>query len=347
MKKIEVKHILNILIVLLLFVVGIVFGDIYKSVKERKNSAIYEIMYHDDSIPGKTYNIFVYYDKIEMSQVNHCSVVDCTSRRSEIENLHFSQKNVDKMITFIEDNLYIEKYGFSELYEYNLGDYEIGVLTSLVLDECFFELAYEDYEYKLVYSPTDDIEYNFYFKYDNTIVAKKLTVVEEFEKYKISTYNIRFSDKSMDILYNYLWKNNKDEVYKNGHVYKDEEAIFKSLVENDESYLKDFEKGVKLSYEIYYNGINCPTPILRLYSDNTYEYYDSYEIDGDSVNFKSGVYDYDVSKIINNIYKYRNNKLGPYIIVNGSGRKYTTYSSNVELMEFLNSLGVELNKCLR
>lgn len=102
----------------------------------------------------------------------------------------------------------------------------------------------------------------------------------------------------------------------------------------------------RLEYEITYNGINCPTPYLKLYSDGTYEYYSTYATDESNLEPQKGKYDYDIKKILNNINLYSKNPAGPYTIKDAKGNEYITYDTNVQLMEFLNSHHIELNKCM-
>lgn len=106
------------------------------------------------------------------------------------------------------------------------------------------------------------------------------------------------------------------------------------------------EDEAKLSYTISYNGINCPTPTLYLYSDNTYEYYYTFGTDNEKLIPKTGTYNYDIKKIINNIDKYEENSFGPYSIKEENGKNYTTYNTNAELQELLSSLDITLEKCL-
>ena len=97
-------------------------------------------------------------------------------------------------------------------------------------------------------------------------------------------------------------------------------------------------------YTISYNGINCPTPTLYLYSDNTYEYYYTFGTDNEKLIPKTGTFNYDITKIINNIDKYEENNFGPYSIKEENGKNYTTYNTNTELQELLTSLDITLEK---
>ena len=111
---------------------------------------------------------------------------------------------------------------------------------------------------------------------------------------------------------------------------------------NNESLL-ELENRIALLYTISYRGINCLTPELYLYSDKTFFFSDDKYVDNDN---KDNSYDYDFSKIINNIDKYKSDKsLDYYVIESADGTVYRTNSNNVELMSFLKSLGIRLEQC--
>ena len=102
----------------------------------------------------------------------------------------------------------------------------------------------------------------------------------------------------------------------------------------------------KLIYTITYNGIDCPTPILYLYSDKTYEYYYTFTTDNKKLTPKTGTYNYDMKNLIENINNYESDYAGPYYVKDENDTKYTTYSSNKELQELLKSIDVKLTTCL-
>lgn len=102
----------------------------------------------------------------------------------------------------------------------------------------------------------------------------------------------------------------------------------------------------KLSYEITYNGINCPTPYVVFYSDGTYKYYEHYGIDEKSPEPSTGKYEYDMNKLIKNINNYEEDERGPYTIKISTQQEYITYSTNKELRELLDKNNIVLEKCM-
>ncbi len=86
---------------------------------------------------------------------------------------------------------------------------------------------------------------------------------------------------------------------------------FKYIFEEQQQ--KENDESKKLSYTISYNGINCLTPTLYLYNDNTYKYYYTFSTDNKKIVPKTGTYNYDITKIINSIEKYEENSFEPYL----------------------------------
>ncbi len=101
----------------------------------------------------------------------------------------------------------------------------------------------------------------------------------------------------------------------------------------------------ELLYEITYTGIDCLTPRVVLYSDNTYEYYNNYSVDG-NVEYNTGTYDYDLNKIIESA--NNSEELLSYYTINDSknSTRYIVEQDNVELNEFLNTINARLNTCI-
>ena len=107
-----------------------------------------------------------------------------------------------------------------------------------------------------------------------------------------------------------------------------------------------YEKKSDLILEIQSNRVNCPTPLLKLYSDNTYEYYYTYNEDDKGLLPKSGTYNYDASLILKSVGKYPELDSGPYVLTDSSGVKYAIYDNNIELHELLAEINLLLDKCL-
>lgn len=340
---------LIIAIVIFSFIgIGIIISTIFNfNTTPLSTNVFYNITYYDELIPGSKYEISVQDNGVEITKTSFCSAVDC-SPKTEKEMFNYSKENIEKLKTFINNN-------FSNNYYIELNDTELTerqkeVIQGLLFGEYFFETNVEEYKYKIEYSKNGNLTYDIYFKNDNSILVKKLKINSDYDIVSVDTYSLNFSQKNKNILFDYVEKEVKKEnssiIYKYSTLQKDEINIFNSITENNEIYLNNIEDEAKLTYTISYNGINCQTPILYLYSDNTYEYYYTFGTDNEKLIPKTGTYNYDITKIINNIDKYEENSFGPYSIKEENGKNYTTYNTNTELQELLTSLGVTLEKCL-
>lgn len=340
---------LIIAIVIVAFIgIGIILSTIFNfNTPQLSTNVFYNITYYDDLTPGSKYEISVQDNGVEITKTSFCSYVNC-SPKTEKEIFNYSKENIEKLKTFINNN-------FSNNYYIELNDNELTerqkeVIQGLLLGEYFFETNVEEYKYKIEYSKNDSLTYDIYFKNDNSILVKKLKINSDYDIVSVNTYSLNFSQKNKNILFDYVEKEVKKEnnniIYKYSTLQKDEINIFNSITENNEAYLNNIESKAKLTYTISYNGINCPTPTLYLYSDNTYEYYYTFDTDNEKLIPKTGTYNYDITKIINNIDKYEENSFGPYSIKEENGKNYTTYNTNTELQELLTSIDITLEKCL-
>ena len=292
MKKKKINYILFSSILIILLITMFIISYLLNNANLQKNNIIYQLTYYKDNFePGSKYDITVYEDKVEISETDFCSAIDCEETKYEKRILNYSKENINKLQEFIKKNLNLD----SNIDASNLNEYQNNVIRGLINGEYFFETAVEEYQYKLIYSKSKSEEYNFYFKDDNSIIAKKLTINEDYEIEKIDTYRIEFKEENIN-----QWRrksaacglsleSNGNIIYENPTSNKDEENIFNSLIKNNESYIDNINKGKELLYELTYNGINCCTPILRLYSDNSYEYYYAYSIDNISLIPKTGI----------------------------------------------------------
>lgn len=340
--------IILIVVIVILIGVGLVLFFPLNLKNKIVGTTLYKIVYYDDGVPGSKYDISVFdNNKIEIVQTSYCSTLDCDSKTTT-ESFKYSKSNFEKLKTFIDNNFSNEQI---ELHPNELNDKQKEVIQGLLIGENFFEISVEEYKYKILYEESDNLSYYIYIKNDNSIIVKKVKINDGFDITNVNTYSLDFSQKSKTILTDYVLKELKKDrdkdntIYKNSLLRKDEINIFNSITKNDESYLNNAEN-VKLSYTISYEGIDCDTPKLYLYSDNSFEY-DTIAINesNDQI-LKSGIYNYDIKKIIDNIDKYKDDNHEPYSIIDENGNKYFTYSTNVELEELLSSLNVTLEKCL-
>lgn len=348
-QKKKKKPLLIITIVIVSFIgIGIILSTCFKFKIPTSFTILYEIIYYDESIPGSKYDISVQKNnKIEITTTHFCSAIDCEPT-TEKEIFNYSKDNLKKLKIFINNNF---SNNYVEVHESKLTDRQKEVIHALLQGEYFFEKNVEEYKYKIEYSKNDSLSYDIYFKNDNSILVKKLKINSDYDIVSVDTYALNFSQKNKAKLNDYIEKEvkkeNKNVIYKYSTLQKDEINIFNSIVKNNESYLNNIENEVKLAYTISYSGMNCPTPTLYLYNDNTYKYYYTFSTDNEKLISKTGTYNYDIKKIINNIDKYEENNFGTYSIKEENGKNYTTYNTNTELQELLTSLGITLEKCLK
>lgn len=235
MKK-TIKYIL-----IIIFLIAIVTSaTLYILNKKKLNNTIYELTYYDESIPGSKYEYIIDKDKIEMTKTDYCSATDCESITSQKENLNYSKENIRKLQEFLAKNFNSSKIEVNATNE--LTEYQEGVLTGLTLSEKYFEIAIEEYKYKLIYGKDDNTEYITYFKQNNKILVKKIVVNDEYDIEKIDTYQLKFKNKNIRLLYDYIEKQtnekNKTTIYKNNTKDNEEKNIIASIINNNESYLK-------------------------------------------------------------------------------------------------------------
>lgn len=337
-KPINKKFLLKIVIIIIILLLGIGIGIFYH---------IKIITYYDETVPGAKYNIIIQdNNKIKIITTHFCMIEGSSCNpRIEVETFNYSQDNLKKLKEFIKNNF---SNNHVEVYKSELTDKQKEVIEGILFGEYFFETSVEEYKYKIEYQKNKSLSYDIYLKDDNSILVKKLNINDEYDIVSSDTYPLNFSEKNKAILKDYIEKQVKEEkrnvIYKYPSLLKNEINIFNSITENDESYLDNIEYEAKLSYTISFVGIDCQTPTLYLYNDNTYEYYDTYN--EDNLIPKTGTYDYDIKTIINNIDKYKEDNYGQYIIKDENQKSYTTYKTNIELQNFLKKLNINLDKCI-
>lgn len=345
-RKRVIKAILSTVLVLAFLTILTLFS--YKFIKtyNNKSKLLYSIVYYDDGVPGAKYDIDVYNDKIMLGSTHYCSALDCEATVDEKKDIKYSKENVNKFIRFVETHYDKVKI---ELHEKDLSEREKEIITGLRISELFFEIAIEDYAYKVEYSETEELGYTIYLKENNDILVFKYTINEDYDITNIEKYNVEFANDNKKLLKEYivsLMKKDETVAYKSSTLRKDEKDLMMSVIKNDESLLNNSSK-VKLAYTIDYSGINCLTPKLYLYSDNTYEFYYTFGIDNQVLIPKTGIYNDDILDIINTSEKTTDYTLGVYTILDNTNNKsYTISTSDIKINKLLKNLDISLSKCL-
>ena len=353
MDKIKRNMIISIVSIFTLLTISSLILTIYnlltnKSEVYTDNNATYKIKYIDNNIYNTIYDITINNNKVKIFEKNDCSKVRCDEETKETVN-NYSKENMTKLTKFLTSNFSFNEDNSLELKKESLSKYQERVIEGVTISQYFFETAFEEYQYKIDYSENDNISYDIYLKNDKSILVKKCYINSDFDITKIDTYNLNFSKSSIDKIYEYtkkeLEKSNRDEniVYKYSTLRKDEKNIINSIVNKDENLMKN-NNNLELIYTISYNGINCDTPILHLYNDNTYEYYYTFTSDDKKLTPKTGTYNVDIDKIITNNIK---SDYDYYTIRDENNNKnYNISENNVELHNFLKSINVKLSTCL-
>ena len=322
-KKVTILIITGILLILLLTCLFAWY--IYSNNKEKNNdNFLYNINVSDNVLK-------IYADKISLND----------------NDLNYSQDNVQKLIKYLDDNFEVKEDTLNIDYN-NLDNKQFIILYSAFNNfEAQFEVAVEDYKYCLYLAYNDD-NYIIYLKDNDEILVKK--VKTKSNNYAVSkvedSYVINFSEVSNTMVINYLKNlfinNNATQLYKN-FVRKDEKKYIDSLVNNSEDYLLSNE--VKLMDTIKYVGINCVTPIVYLYDDNSYEYYTTCGSSNTYIKPTEGTYNY----IIDNLFIEAGDvsNLNEYYIINDYINNETYYidSSAYYINELLNQMGINLATC--
>ena len=306
MEKKNIKWILLgvVIALMIVLVVAVIWMKNKKETpkEEPKEEISYQLTYTDDYEPGSKYEIQVGEKTVFVKTTNYCSALDCEPTTEE-EKLEYSKENMQKLKEFIEQ-LKETTPDLNQLNISNTTPRQRDILLAITRGQYSFEIAIEEYEYLLDYEESDEIGYIVYFQSDGKILVKK-TTTKDFDIISLETYELAFTDDNKTILKNFVLgrlDEDSNEVLLTSLLYKDERPYIQSITEKEESYLENMETVPQATYTISYHGVNCITPILRLYSDSTYEYYDTFSSSNQPVEPKSGTYTFDMNTLIANVF---------------------------------------------
>lgn len=157
-------------------------------------------------------------------------------------------------------------------------------------------------------------------------------------------YNLDFSKDNMEKVYQLfdrLGKKDKEVTISNSSLTTDEKKVMHAIVTNDESYFKKEVEG-NLLFTIRYNNLNCPTVILNVNKDKTYNLITG--ASNDNISSTNGTYDYNVTDIINSD-DISFNAVYNYQITLADGTVEYIKDDNSKLKEFLTKINVNLETC--
>ncbi len=322
----DIKKKIAIIIIIGLFLIAFLTCGFIYFLKDNthKDSGVYDIKVNDDIIK-------VYQDKIIVND----------------DNLNYSYDSVQKFIKFIDNNFDDKSKRIN--IDYNaLDDYQTLVIDDILnkKNEEEFITSVEDYIYS-IYLSYEDNNYIIYLKDNNLVHVKKVSLSDD--KLNIidieEAYNLDFSKDSNAEIVDYiksLFNDNREvnRLYKDS-VTSDEERFINSIINNDEDYLKNRDD----VYTLKYSGLNCLTPVLYLYPDNTYEYYYTFTTADKKPTPINGVYSVNIEDLINLSLNNPEDYTVNYILT-GQGNTYFIDASLDLVNMLLSETNATLGTCL-
>lgn len=347
MKKIKIINIIIISVfsIAILTVLLSLIMFIIKIPKEQQTEPKikYTITYEQDYEPGSSTTYYLYDDgSIKYFNTNYCSALDCDSNSSKIKSLKFDKKNEKLTYNFLKS--LIKKGNEVYIYKSQIKEEKLENILYYISEEMEELIALElsDYEYKL--EIIKEQNYHMVYLDDNKIYVANLKY-HNFLFKKINTHSLNF--KNNKIVINYIKEQfNSSENFK--YIYYDnisykEKIILDSIIKNDEKLLEDIDNVKDLLFILNYNGVNCLTPTLNIYNDNTYEYNYTYSFSGNKTTPKTGSYDYDINKLLKNSdYESLKQKPEGFFIIKNKKDIYYLETSDKELNEFLESANLSI-----
>lgn len=358
-----IKIITLILFVILPFIYGYIGKILEKNIEtdKQEEARTIAIDYLNKKYGDGKYII----NSIEKS--SGCGLFDCSDEvfGMKVSSSYFDEEfyiSLDRdTLNIVEDEFiihYFREYHDVEVYDYS--DVE-NYLKELKIKN----LTNEDYTINIEYSKFDIDA----FESKNFGHCPLLEEIMEYMSFSEVTIDIHKKYKKEDIelfskdiikIYEII-KNNNIEISESKIIHFDfdyNNPFNESNIHyNDGGYINDVgsmyyiyvkptphkveKKDKELIMEITSIRLECEAVKLRLYNDNTYEYIFSTKDTG----YKTGVYNIDTNKLIDNINNYEKDNIGPYIIT-ANNKKYEIYDTSIELKELLSSINIELDKCI-
>lgn len=190
----------------------------------------------------------------------------------------------------------------------------------------------EAYHANLNGTPTTDKNVVYTRKMDNEIskeISNLITKITEKE-------DTNPSDNYMP----YIIKYNEEEkaIYNEATIKEIKEMLVKIDGDDIDSSNKE------LLFIVNSNNQKCPSPTLYVYSDNTYELYNTYSRNGKKIEPKTGEYNYNTNLILQNIGEFEDN--GTKYIIEDSNNIKHGFNTYAYLEDFLNETNIKIDTCI-
>lgn len=261
------------------------------------------------------------------------------------DDIEYSEDNVHRFISLIEDNFEVNN-NLLEVESTNL-DNDIFLLFASIINkdpEANFNVESEKYDNVLYL----DNRYVIYLKDNNQVRVKKIKMDKDNSKVSeiISTFDLNFSQENNQRVVDYLMRlfASDKKIFKST-IYKNEQNYINSIIYNDESYLNNAD--VNLKYIIKYVGLDCPSPTLYLYDDNTFEYYYTFALNDELLEPITGYYNPSVEDIMTEDTITYGGNYNSYVISDVQNDMMYAFDITSEMLSsFLTELNTPLDICL-
>ena len=302
----------------------------------------YKLTYSKDYIPGSQIEYFLYENgNIKIKTTSFCSTLNCTPKEGELEELSFSKKNLKLTYDYLKELLNDEKEITITDSEIEEDDKKKNILWYIEEKrEELIPLEISNYEYKLELSKGNN--YHLIYLEKNTIKIANL-FYKNYDLYKTTTNIINFNKTNTKLLIEFIKKQFEDNetfnnIYYGSYPYK-EKIMLDSIIENKESLLDNIDEIKNYLYTMKYEGMNCLTPSMSIYDDNSYEFYNTYTTDGSLPKPKLGTYNYDLTRLtkITNYKDLNDDPAGFFVLTNKDKVSYYLNINDPDLQAFLST----------
>ena len=293
------------------------------------------------------YHIYQVRNNVDVytTAVQHCWNDPCPYELIHT-SIEFSSKNMKVVNNFIDELFKNQKSKSIVLNDSKLSGTQKKILESIINNDETYLNDTSPAAVSITYKNTNNKEY----KIERSSNSDKITVTSleqvlciqapcpEMESTKAISFSLENTKKVNSVIDGLIKKKGSNKIQvTDTDLTNEEHRIIKAIINNDETYMKESSEK-ELSYTLQSHKIKCPTVLLKVYTDKTYEY-----INGDTISV--GSFPYSMAEIILNVYDYDSGNGDVYEIKTKDNIATTIYDNNGKLKEMLSLSNINLDVC--